>query len=193
MPFVTEEIWQHIPHSGVSIMIAPYPVKMDKDEEAEQEISCLLNTIMSIRTIRGELNIQPSKELDLLVRTSSRKTTDILREHELHIKKLSRVRIVNIGEDITRPRGSAIAVRNGLEVYIPLEGIVDVSQEINRLKKELGSIVREMEFINKKLMNEDFLKKAPPHIVEKERKEYEGLVMKKQKLTESIERLREMQ
>ncbi len=193
MPFVTEEIWQHIPHREVSIMIAPYPEKMQTDEEAEQKISCLLNTIMSIRTIRGELNIQPSKELELLVRTPSREATDILREHELHIKKLSKVSNVNIGEDITRPRGSAVAVRDGLEIYIPLEGIVDVSQEINRLKKELGSILREMEFINKKLMNEDFLKKAPLHVVEKEKKEYESLVIKKQKLTESIERLKEMQ
>lgn len=194
MPFVTEEIWQHLPHKGISIMIAPYPHHMKKDSEAEMDMSYLMNTIMSIRTIRGELNIPPSKELDLLVKTSSGDITEILKTHQAHIKKLARIKdILNIGEDVKRPKGSAIAVREGIEVYIPLEGIINLEQEINRLKKDLSAILKEMEFINKKLLNEDFLKKAPYHVVEKEKKEFESLVIKKQRILEGIERLKEMQ
>ncbi|MCX7793253.1 MAG: valine--tRNA ligase [Thermodesulfovibrionales bacterium] len=194
MPFVTEEIWQHLPHKEISIMITPYPEKMTEDPEAEEKISFLIDTIMTIRTIRGELNIPPSKELDLLVKTSARGITEILKTHQVHIKKLARIRdIIGIGEDVKRPKGSAIAVREGFEIYLPLEGIINLEQEINRLKKDLNSVLKEMEFINKKLLNEDFLKKAPPHVVEKERREYESLVIKKQKLIEGIERLKEMQ
>lgn len=194
MPFVTEEIWQHIPHRGISIMVGDYPVKLDRDEEADRLMSYLMNTIMGIRTIRGELNIQPSKELDVLIKTPSDEIIQILKNHTDLIKRLSKTReIVAIGRDIRRPHGSAIAVRDGLEIYIPLEGIVDIAQEINRLKKTLNSLLKDMEFVQKKLLNEDFIKKAPQHVVEKEKAEYEKLLSRKQKIMESIERLEEMQ
>jgi len=191
MPFVTEEIWQKIPHKGLSIMIAPYPEELEIDEDAQRDINYLMDTIMSIRTIRGELNIAPSKELDVYIKTGSEGITSILKEHIPHIKKMARARdIIEIGTEVKRPRGTAIAVKDGIEVYIPVEGIVDINQEINRLNKDLNSIIKEIEFIQKKLMNEDFLKKAPSHVVEKERAEFEGLMLKKQKIVDSIERLK---
>ncbi len=193
MPFVTEEIWQNIPHRGKSIMIAPYPTYLGKDPEAEKRITYLMDSIMGIRSIRGELNIPPSKELNLLIKTSTEEIRDLLEEHSDHIKRLARVKeIITIGVDVKRPRGSAIGVKEGLEVYIPLEGVVDITGEIRRLNKDLNNILKELEFLHKKLMNEDFLKKAPPHVVEKEKAEYDALLIKKQRIIENIERLKEM-
>lgn len=203
MPYVTEEIWQSIPRerpqsdtvdktNGKSIVIARFPFELQRDEEAETAMSVIMETVMSIRTIRGELNLSPSLELKAHIKTLSGNAMNILNENRQYLKKLARADIVKTGPEVLKPAGSAVAVRNYTEVYIPLEGLLNVDMEVERLKKEEAKLDQDVLFLNKKLLNEDFLKRAPKEIVEKEKEKYKNYLQKKEKIQENIKKLYEM-
>lgn len=193
MPFVTEELWQIISErGGQSIMVAPYPTEGKRDIEAEEQFSLIMDSITGIRNIRGELNIPPSFEVRAYIKTPSEGTASVLKENTRYIKKLARVGELVIGTEVSKPKGSATSVIGGLEIYVIVEGI-DIGKELKRLKKELSKAQEEIAIIERKLLNEDFRKKAPADIVEKERQKLNELSLKERKILEGIDRLKGME
>jgi len=209
MPYVTEEIWQNIPtgrpstespvtHGSVtdcdqkrSIMVADFPKSLPRDADAEAEMSIIMETVMGIRTIRGELNLSPSLQLKVSVKTLGNNIEEVLQKNLIYLKKLSRADIVEIGWGVRKPKGSAAAVRNYVEIYVPLEGLLNIDLEIDRLNKERTKIEEAASFLNKKLLNEDFLRRAPKDIVMKEREKYEEYLRKKETIQDHIKKLYE--
>ncbi|MEW6001918.1 MAG: valine--tRNA ligase [Nitrospirota bacterium] len=195
MPFITEEIWQRIPHAGSdikeSIMISDFPASLQRDYEAEEDMSCIMEAVTGIRTIRGELNIPPSLKLNVSIKPFSDKTEKILKKNVHYLRRLARVDMVNIGMDIKKPEGSATYVKSSLEIYIPIKDLLNIEMEIKRLEKEEADLEESITFLNRKLTNKDFLDRAPEEVIEKERSRYEELVQKKEKIMVSIKRLKE--
>ncbi|RMG68613.1 MAG: valine--tRNA ligase, partial [Nitrospirae bacterium] len=192
MPFVTEELWQSLPHTEGSIMIKEYPLYRERDQKAEQEMEIVIDAISGIRSIRGELNIAPSKELDVILKPDDADSERVLRENSKYISKMAKTSSITIASDATGGKGIATSVREHVEVYIPLEGLLDVDSEIGRLNKDLKKLTQNLMTLEKKLLNEDFLSKAPREVVEKEKRRYNELTEKKEKLLESIKRLEEL-
>ena len=168
MPFVTEELWHLIKErkAGESILISEYPV-VDENKinpSAEKEMEFVQNIITAIRNIRGEMNIPPSKAIDVFIKTSE------VRAHQVeYIKKLARVVNLTADPGIEKPKASVSAVIKGCEIFIPLEGLIDLDIERGRLKKEIERMETSLTGINKKLSNEKFVRNAAPEVVEKER------------------------
>jgi valyl-tRNA synthetase len=196
MPFVTEEIWQtikkHLPGSADSIVISPYPGKLPRDLRAEEEVASIMDAVTGIRNIRGELNISPAAEVKVLIRVFKDGAGEILRNNVALVQRLAKAGEVTTGRDIEKPKGAATGVRDSFELYIPVEGLLNIDEEIGRLMKEKTKVAESLSFLNKKLLSEHFLKRAPREVVEKERARYEELVLKDERLEGSINRLKEM-
>jgi valyl-tRNA synthetase len=207
MPFVTEEIWQkihdnndreaavhnHKKRSKVSIMISDYPQDLKRDFDSETAISYIIEAITGIRTIRGELNIPPSVKLSVFIKTLSPATEKILNRHAHYIKTLAKAKEILIRSNIVKPECSATAVKSTMEIYIPLKGVLNISSEVDRLKKDVTKVEDTIASLDKKLLNEDFLSKAPKEIVEKEKSKYEELINIRKKILESIKLLEEVE
>ena len=196
MPYVTEEIWQHIPgksqKSGGSIMVAGYPRALPRDEGAEKEMSVIMEAVMGIRTIRGELNLSPSRELKVFLKTHAGESTDVLQRNLTYLQKLAKADIAEIGESVAKPRGSAAQVKSFLDVYVPLEGLLNVELEVDRLKKEEAKVDQTLALLNRKLLNEDFVRKAPEEVVLKEKEKHEECLRKKERIRDHINKLYEV-
>jgi len=168
MPFITEEIW-HLLFSrkdGESISTAEFPEFSESliSPEAEEEMLFVQELITAIRNIRGEMNIAPSKNISVHIQGGS------LSEHQaVYIKKLGRVDELLADPDLQKPHGAASAVVRGNNIYIPLEGLIDLSIERSRLEKEIVRVEGSLNGVNKKLQNEKFVNNAPAEIIEKER------------------------
>jgi len=184
MPFITEEIWQNLPGGSKSIMTSPYPVfdQGRNDIEAEKELGLIMEIIMGIRNIRGEMDIKPSLRFDVLVKTQDQENEKIINKNSRYIKELARVENLTIGSAVTKPTVSASAVLMGMEIIVPLEGLMDFAEEKKRIEKELKKIEKDIVFLNKKLNNPAFVEKAPSEVLEKDRQKLSALNEKKAKL-----------
>lgn len=189
MPYVTEEIWQTMPHEGESIVKAAYPRAIPKDASAEEQMEIIMETVTAIRTIRGELTISPSIELKAVVKTHTDHAKDILSDNMLFLKKLSRADIQKIGADVEKPKGSSVAVRTHVEVYVPLEGLLDLDLEIERINKEMEKLEETAGFLGKKLNNGDFVSRAPKEIIAKERDKYDDCMRKMDRVKENLQKM----
>ncbi len=196
MPFITEEVWQSLPMAerADSIMVAPFPVSVAdlKDPGAEAQMKILMDAVMGIRNVRGEMNINPSVELDVVVRPLSPLAQEFLQSHADYLKKLSRLHDVKISASADKPKMSAVAVTTDAEIYILLSGVVDIEAETARLKKEIEKTDKELKPFEAKMSNEGFVKKAPPEVLEKTKGIIAELTQKKDKLGESYRRLEEL-
>ncbi|MCX8034324.1 MAG: valine--tRNA ligase [Thermodesulfovibrio sp.] len=194
MPYVTEEIWLNILKKESSIMVAPYPTAetIAKDEEAVKKMEYIIEAISGIRSIRGELNIPPSVNLEVFIRTLTTQANDVLNQGDKFILKLAKAKELKIAEDIVRQKGSAISVKKDFEIYIPIKDMIDINQEKRRLIKELHKTEQDINFLNKKLMNEDFIKNAPKDVVEKDKEKYEELLTRRDKIKENLKVLEEI-
>ncbi len=199
MPYVTEEIWQHVAISGgeqqkphKSIVVAGFPRSLQRDAGAEAEMAILMETVTGIRTIRGELNLSPSLELRAHIKTQSGKAAEVLNRNLAYLNKLARADIIEVGGEVRKPSGAAAAVRDFVEVYVPLEGLLNVDLEIDRLRKDGAKVEESIAFLNKKLLNEDFLGRAPKDIIAKEKEKYEECLRKKDRIQENIKKLYEV-
>jgi len=168
MPFITEELWQLTGKrkNGESISKSAYP-RFDPSKlntSAETEMEFVQDVITALRNIRGEMNIPPSKQINAFIKSSE------VSPHQIeYIKKLARVDEIRIEKNLTKPKASASSVVKETEIYVPLEGLIDLNVERNRLQKEITRLESALSGINKKLSNEKFLQNAGPGIVEKER------------------------
>jgi valyl-tRNA synthetase len=173
MPFITEEIWQLLPlkRDKPSIMSADYPVYDKKNvfPDAKEPMQVLKEINYNIRNIRGEMNVPPELEAEVLIKTKKERVRRVIEEHQDVIKFLSRLKKITSGEDIEKPPASAFAVGDGYEISLPLKGLIDIEMEKARLSKELAKLIGDIERSARKLKNESFLQKAPREVVEKER------------------------
>ncbi|MCX8026819.1 MAG: valine--tRNA ligase [Thermodesulfovibrionales bacterium] len=190
MPFVTEELWQNFFGHQNTIMLTAFPTSAMRFVNSEKEMGYIIDAISGIRSIRGELNIPLSHEIKVFIKTLNQQSKEVLKNHIESVKKVARCSDVIVGEDIKREKGSAVTVKESMEIYIPLEGLIDVKAELQRLNKEIDKIHKEIEVINKKLSNEDFLKKAASDVVDKEKKRFEDYSHRKNKIHEQIDLLR---
>jgi valyl-tRNA synthetase len=168
MPFITEELWQRLPHAGESIMLAPYPRPgAGADSAAEREMALLMQAVTAIRNIRGEMRLSPAQTLGATVKAAPA-DEPLLRAHSALLETLARARIT-IDPRATRPRASALAVAGQSEIYVELEGLVDLGAERQRLEKEIKRTAEAMAFTRSKLARPEFTERAPAEIVDKER------------------------
>jgi valyl-tRNA synthetase len=185
-PFVTEELWKTILGKEGSIMISRYGEAMARDLDAEEKMGYLITAVTGVRSIRGELNISPSLELRAEIKTSSSGVESVIKDNIEVLKKMARCSEINSGSNIKRPSGSAVAVQAMMEIYIPMEGLLDVSAELARLKKEIAKIEVSLDMVHRKLRNSDFIDNAPKEVVDKEQAKFEELKQKRQKVEENM-------
>jgi len=168
MPFITEELWQLMDErkDGESISTSAYPIVDEKliKDSADEEMDFVKDIITAIRNIRGEMNIAPSKKVNAMIKSFSVKDYQID-----YIKKLAKVEDLIVDANIQKPKASASAVLRGVEIFIPLEGLIDLEVERQKIQKEITRLEGSLAGIEKKLSNEKFVANASPEIVEKER------------------------
>ncbi|MDQ0197126.1 valine--tRNA ligase [Neobacillus ginsengisoli] len=171
MPFITEEIWQNLPHKGESITTSNWPeVKPElSDEKAAQEMKLLMEMIRSVRNIRAEVNTPMSKKIKMIVKAKDETVLKAVEKNRAFIEKFCNPEELQIGTDIDAPEKAMTAVITGLEIILPLEGLINIEEEIARLEKEFDKLNKEVERVQKKLSNEGFMKKAPESVVAEER------------------------
>ncbi|WP_066311562.1 valine--tRNA ligase [Bacillus sp. FJAT-29814] len=171
MPFITEEIWQNLPHAGESITTAAWPVVKPEftDEEAAQEMKLLVEMIRSVRNIRAEVNTPLSKKIKMLVKAKDEKVLKSVEKNRSYIERFCNPEELQMSTDIVIPDKAMTAVITGLEIILPLEGLINIDEEIARLEKEWDKLNKEVERVQKKLSNEGFMKKAPENVVAEER------------------------
>lgn len=171
-------------------MKAAYPTDMPTFPDAETEMEVLIGMITAIRNIRGEMNIAPSMTLEVFVQSSDENIRKIADAQKEMILDLARLKSLTISEPGPKPKGAATAVVQGATIFVSLEGILDVAQEIRRLEKEIGKIDTDLIAVVKKLQNEDFLAKAPEDVVEKVREKHDSLVEKQEKLQANLDKIK---
>ncbi len=175
MPFVTDEIWQSIAplagKTGSSLMIQSYPQfdKSKKDAVAEQDLTWLKTIVHTIRTMRSEMNIAPGKKIPLLLYKGNEKDRENSRIFINDIMNLAKINAINWIAEKEKNATHAMGIVGNLELLIPMQGLIDTDAEIQRLKKEIIKIEKEIERANSKLANAGFVKKAPPEIIDQER------------------------
>ena len=171
MPFVTEEIWQSVPHVGESLVVATYPTVHPEqmDEKAAEEMEFLMDFIRSVRTVRNEMNTPLSKPINIIAKVSDAAHYMVLKENESYIARFSNPEEFVYGEDVEAPSDAVTSVITGAEIYLPLAGLINIKDEIARLEKEAEKLQQEVDRVEKKLSNEKFVAKAPEAVVEAER------------------------
>ncbi len=178
MPFITEEIWQKIPHKGVSISISGWPLykKEGLKRSIEEKVVFIQEVIKVVRNIKAEMNIPLTKEVDLHIRVLDDKKGDVLKTNLPYIRNLAHVKHILLGDNVEKPEYSAIGVLEDIEIFIPLQNVIDIEAEVKRLEQKLVKIEKELTLINKKLNNIDFIEKAPQEIISKEKEKMKELV-----------------
>ena len=193
MPFITEDLWQRLGAGEGHLCRAAFP-KADEsriDAEAEREMSVVMAAVSAARNVRGELNVPPSRELTVLAHSSDESVRAALEANAGYISALARVSELDVAETHAKPPASAAAVAGGAEIFIPLEGVIDLDAEAARLEKEKARVEKELEKTARNLSNENFINRAPESIVQKERARREELEGTLQTLTKNIEMLKE--
>ena len=206
MPFLTEEVWQALPKGNQysargsggdwapSIMLAPYPQPREdwQFEDAAQRMEQIMEVISAIRTIRGEMEVPPSREISVIVSAGSEHDQELLRQFERKIMALARVGSLTFGCNLAKPEDAAVQPAGVFQVFVPLKGLVDVAEEEKRLTKEIAKLVKDVELFTKKLENPSFVDRAPADIVAKEKAKLAEVAAKKQVLEESLDKIRQL-
>ena len=189
MPFITEEIWQHLPHEGETIMRTNWPefkseLVFDKEEK---EMEIIMAAIKAIRNTRASMNVPPSKKAELFVKTE---LTDIFQNGTtFFIKLASASDVVMIKNESELPENTVNIVSEGAVMYIPLGELIDVEKERERLLKEKGRLEAEVKRVEGKLSNQGFVSKAPAKLIEEEKEKGEKYRQMLEKVIESLNNL----
>ncbi|QUE85908.1 valine--tRNA ligase [Exiguobacterium alkaliphilum] len=192
MPFLTEEIWQHLPHEGDSIVRASYPTRRDDLHFAESvpAFEAVMNVIRSVRNIRSEVNAPMSKPIQLFISTSDEATQGYLSANEATIGKFTNATELEIARGLTAPDKSMSAIMTGAELFIPLADLINFEEEIARLEKEVAKYEKEVERVQKKLGNPGFTGKAPAHVIDEEKAKEKDYLDKRDAVRARLEELR---
>jgi valyl-tRNA synthetase len=172
MPFITETIWQHLPHEGQSIMVADWP--MDSlaliNDDVETQMNTIMETVKSIRNMRAEVNVPPGKKSEVILQIVAKELQEVFAANLPYLKTLAAAEPIQLlGDTEAKPENAMTAVVSGVEIYLPLKGLIDVEKESARLNKELATLDKEIARIEGKLSNEGFVAKAPAEVIAKEK------------------------
>ncbi|KIL75489.1 valine--tRNA ligase [Bacillus badius] len=171
MPFITEEIWQNLPHDGETIVAAKWPEVNEElsDQQAADEMKLLVDIIRSVRNIRAEVNTPLSKKIKLIIKAKDDAVLATLETNRAYIERFCNPDELVLSTDAAAPDKAMTAVVTGAELFLPLEGLINMEEEMARLKKEWDKWNSEVERVQKKLGNERFVSKAPQKVVDEER------------------------
>ncbi len=208
IPFITEELWQKFkeqyPASGEvrpegrpayfqneSIMIAQWPSAdtAQIDEQIEKTMETNIGIIRSVRNIRNKINIERKQTLDLIISAEATQMLEDIKPHQDLIKHQANLSKIELGVKLAKPKHSATEIVNALQLFIPLEGIIDPEAEKKRLQERLAKIQEQLALITNKLSDENFKSRAPQAIVQKELLRQEELAKQSANLQESLKEL----
>ncbi|WP_071460277.1 valine--tRNA ligase [Bacillus massilinigeriensis] len=192
MPFITEEIWQNLPHEGESITVAPWPkaAQEHNDENAASEMKLLVEVIRAVRNIRAEVNTPLSKKISIFLKVKDEKVLEVIEKNRPYLERFCNPEKLEAGIEMAAPEKAMTAVVTGLEIILPLEGLINIDEEIARLDKERIKLNKEVERVQKKLSNEGFVKKAPEKVIEEERAKEKDYLEKRAAVEARIKELR---
>ncbi|MFD1705584.1 valine--tRNA ligase [Siminovitchia sediminis] len=192
MPFITEEIWQNLPHKGDSITVASWPKVQEglSDPEAANEMKILMDIIRSVRNIRAEVNTPMSKKITLMLKAQDEKILDILQKNSNYLERFCNPEELTMDVNLKAPEKSMTAVVSGVELFLPLAGLLNIEEEIKRLEKEWEKWNSEVERVQKKLSNEKFVNKAPQAVVDEERAKEKDYLAKRATVEERLQELK---
>jgi valyl-tRNA synthetase len=189
MPFLTEEIWDRLPvadeDDAEALMVASRPAGLEsyRDEAAEASMQVLQEVVTAVRAVRARFSVPPKTAVDLVVKAAGSDAM-LLEAQSDYLEELAGVGELSVDSDAVKPPHSAVDVIKGMELYLPLEGLVDLDAERSRLDKEISKARADLQRVEKKLANRGFLAGAAPEIVDKER----GKQTELSELTEQLER-----
>ncbi|API90678.1 valine--tRNA ligase [Virgibacillus pantothenticus] len=191
MPFITEEIWQQLPHQGESITVAKWPEQRPEfhDEQAASEMKRLVAIIKAVRNIRAEVDTPMSKQVKLLIQAENEAIVKELEEERHYLERFCNTSELIIARQIKAPEKAMSAVVTGVELFLPLEGLIDFDKEIARLEKELTKWTKEVERVQKKLANQGFINKAPQAVVDEEKQKEKDYLDKQAKVQARLNEL----
>jgi valyl-tRNA synthetase len=196
-PFITEEVYQRLREFGgefsESISISPYP-NFNEDEiheEAYNEIEFVKQVIVAIRNLRATVGVHPSNRVSVILVPDNKTVLETIKRNENSILSLAKASIEFSQEE--KPRKAIVQVISGLQIFLPVEGLIDVEKEVEKVKREISKVAKDVELSQKKLSNPEFLERAPEDVVEKEKGKFEELSLKKQKMEEVLEKLSEIE
>ncbi len=200
MPFVTEELWGEVTARDATsprrddIMVQRYPVAGDfpADQDAEEKVEFLGGIIRAVRNLRTELNVPPSRKVRVLLCDTGERLS-LVHDHEEMVCALARAEPLEYLSQGVRPKKVATAIVDTTEVYVPLDGAVDLEEEGRRLRRALDKLETELERVRKKLANDNFTAKARAEVVEREREKAREMEEKAGALGQSLARIRELQ
>ena len=186
MPFVTEEAWRYLPHDGEALIIADWPQANEEliDEEVENRMHSFLEVVREIRNTRGDYKVDPSKRITAIAK-STEAAEELARNAHI-LKRLCNVEALTLITGATEPANSAAIVVGDISLYLPLEGMVDIAAECERLSKEMAKLQSQLDGTKKMLANENFVNRAPDNVVQRERNR---LVELETALAQIIERI----
>lgn len=192
MPFITEEIWQQLPHEGASITVAAWPKSNSiyQNDEAVAEMEKVMSIIKSVRNIRAEVDTPMSRKVTMIIQTQNDAVTEELENNRLYLERFCNTDTLTVGSTIDTPEEAMSAVITGAELFLPLAGLIDVEKEIARLEKELEKWEKEVNLVQKKLSNEGFVAKAPEKVVEAERQKEKDYVEKREMVEKRLAELK---
>ena len=188
MPFITEEIWQTLPHTGESIMISDWP-KADSAlnfAAEEAEMSRIMTAIKAVRNRRAEMNVAPSKKAKIFIETAY---ADTFSKGTVFFQRLASASEVEVAAHFDDMDSAVSIITESARLYIPMDELVDFKAELARLNKEKAGVQKELDFVNNKLNNENFVNKAPAAVVEGQRQAKAQLEEKMALILESIEKI----
>jgi valyl-tRNA synthetase len=191
MPFITEELWQNVPHAGESIVIAKYP-EFDAslvDEKVENQTELIQDIVTKVRNIRAEMNVEARQPVALRVAATEAEQTHVLSNARDYISKLAQVNTFEVVAHLSGGKLAAQGVAGGLSFEVPLEGLIDIDAERKRLNKEMEKVRREIDTIDRKLQNASFVDRAPKEVVEENRRRLADYQDQAAKLNEGLRRL----
>ena len=179
MPFISEEIWQTIkqyfPMEEEALVIAEFPEFSEKKVNIliDRNMKIIQNIISAVRNLRKQVNISPAKNVDILLNINNEEEKNLLEEYSNYFRKLAKVDNISTEINLKKPQGSIAAVTDNIEIFLPLGDLINLEQEKIKLKKQIMKLEKELSGITGKLNNKKFLKNAPQNILEKEKKKFQ--------------------
>ncbi|PHD20718.1 valine--tRNA ligase [Bacillus wiedmannii] len=188
MPFVTEKIWQHLPHEGESITVAAWPtVREDlQDTEAAAEMHLLVDIIRSVRNIRAEVNTPMSKKVQMQIKAKDEAVLAQLTKNSSYIERFCNPSELIIQTDLQAPEKAMTAIVSGAELFLPLADLINLDEERARLEKEFEKFDKEVERVQKKLSNQGFVAKAPAAVIDGERAKEQDYLEKREAVRQRL-------
>ena len=197
MPFITEEIWKQFKahHNSIheSIMISEYPLGSENTSERDyQSVEWLKDIVSGIRNIRGELLIKPSIKISSIFKGGDQLDKENLNEIGSYIEKLCGLKEIIWAEESSQDIPSSMFTRDNLKVMIPLEGLIDAKEEMQRLNKKISKLIQEKEMLGSKLSNQNFVENAPKDLVEAQKDRFSVLSKELENLDLQIKEIKKM-